>query len=185
MGHGGTLHMTSEGSDEDWLAGAVQSNNGIPEIYLWFDGGILHLEYAEKLGDDQDGEWDGYVDTMDDLEGRAFSAPENTLFVIYSQNYANMQEFYSFPLYEVDDGPDAQYVLVTATMDDSYFWLDVDGFCAEDFGTVNAGESFIFKVTIPDSNGPRLQIESSVGNYFYELTKSSMDMYENWNYITT
>ena len=179
MGRGGTLHMTSKGDDQDWLAGAAQSLDGVPELYLWNQGGIMRLTRAEI----SDGEWDGYVDTMDDLEGRAFAAPENALFVLYNQNYSDLTKLHLFPFYEVDDGPEAQYVLVTSVLDDNYFWLDEDGFCREDFGTVHAGESFVIRVNIPESDGYRLQVESVKGNYFLELIQSKLDMYQHWNYI--
>lgn len=198
FGEGGTLLLFNERKfydwpydkqiDSEWFAGAVRSFNGIPEVYLWLEGGIMRLDHVEGSGGENyggDGHWDGYVDTMNDLEGRAFAAPENTLFVLYNQNYTDMTKLNSLRCYEIDDGPEAQYVLVTSVLDDNDFWLDEDGFCREDFGTVHAGESFVFKVNIPESGGYRLQIESSMGDYFFELTQSNMEMDQNWNYITT
>ena len=192
MGTGGTLQMTSEGNDEDWLAGAVQSFNEIPEIYLRdSSGGILWLTHVEGSGgenyggDGPDDEWDGYVDTMSDLEGRAFSAPENTLFVLYNQDYADLSKLNAFRSYEIDDGPDAQYLLVTSTVDGNYFWLEENGYCREDFGTVDAGDSFIFKVNLSESGRYLLQIESPLGDYFIVLTKNLLPEGETWNYFTT
>lgn len=192
MGTGGTLQMTSEGNDEDWLAGAVQSFNEIPEIYLRdSSGGILWLTHVEGSGgenyggDGPDDEWDGYVDTMSDLEGRAFSAPENTLFVLYNQDYADLSKLNAFRTYEIDDGPDAQYLLVTSTVDGNYFWLEENGYCREDFGTVDAGDSFIFKVNLSESGRYLLQIESPLGDYFIVLTKNLLPEGETWNYFTT
>jgi len=75
-------------------------------------------------------------------------------------------------------------VLVTSVIDGNYFWLDEDGFCREDFGTVDAGESFIFKINLPESGGYLLQIESSMGDYFIELTQDLLPPDENWNYFT-
>ena len=179
MGTGGTLHMTSEASEEDRLCGAGEKVNGTVELHLWYEGGILHLTQTEEIGPT------GYVDTMNDLEGNAFAAPENALFVLYNQDYTDMSALNAFPLYEVDTGGEAQYLLVTSVMDDSYFWLDEDGYCREDFGTVHAGESFVIRVNIPDSGGYLLQIECSAGEYYYELNQSSIDFYQNWNYLTT
>lgn len=181
MGRGGTLHMTSESNDADWLCGAVQCSNEVPEIYLWNQGNILRLTHTAGSS----GEWDGYVDTMNDLEGRAFAAPENTLFVLYNQNHTDLTKLHSLPFYEIDEGAEAQYVLVTSVIDGNYFWLDEDGFCREDFGTVDAGESFVFKVNLPESGGYLLQIESSLGDYFIELTQNLLPPNENWNYFTT
>ncbi|MBR4870364.1 MAG: hypothetical protein IKU12_06250, partial [Oscillospiraceae bacterium] len=179
MGTGGTLHMTSEGSEEDWLCGVGEKVNETVELHLWYEGGILHLIQTEESGPT------GYVDTMNDLEGNAFAAPENTLFVLYNQNYTDMSALNAFPLYEVDTGDEAQYLLVTSVMDDSYFWLDEDNYCREDFGTVHTGESFVMRVNIPESGGYLLQIECAAGEYYYELNQSNIDFYGNWNYLTT
>ena len=122
---------------------------------------------------------------MNDLEGNAFAAPENALLALYNQNYTDLSALKAFPLYEVDADEEAQYLLVTAVMDDTYLWLDEDGYCREDFGTVHAGESFVIRVNIPDSGGYLLQIECSAGEYYYELNQSSIDFYQNWNYLTT
>jgi hypothetical protein len=182
FGTGGTLLLRSH-DDESCFAGAASYYDGmidVPEIFLWDNaGGILCLKGVAT------DEWDGYVDTMTDMEGIAFSAPENTLFVLYNQNYTDMTELAAFPYYEIDDGPDAQYVLVSSVIDDSYFWLDEDGFCREDFGTVHAGESFVIKVNIPENGGYLLQIECSMGGYCFELNRSILEFNENWNYITT
>ena len=156
LGEGGTLLLFNENKfydwpydehiDSEWFAGAVQSFNEIPEVYLWLEGGVMRLDHVEGSGgENYGGEWEGYVDTMNDLEGRAFAAPENALFVLYNQDYTDMTKLNSLRCYEIDDDPEAQYVLVTSVIDGSYFWLDEDGFCREDFGTVDAGESFLFK----------------------------------------
>ena len=180
VGDGGTILMRREDSLEGWYTGAVQFFNETPTIRLFDNmGGILCLEQTE------DGEWGGYADTMNDIEGRAFAAPENAMFVLYNQNYTDMTNLPSLRCYEIDDGPEAQYVLVTSVIDGNYFWLDEDGYCREDFGTVDAGESFVFKINLPESDGYLLQIESPLGNYFIELTQNLLPPGENWNYFTT
>ena len=175
IGRGGALHMTGE-ADENWLAGAAQDAD---TLFLWYSGGLLQLSRTESS------EWDGYVDTMNDLEGRAFSAPEETLFILYNENYTDMTGIPGLRIYEIDDGPEARYLLVTSTRDDLYFWLNEDGYCREDFGTVNAGESFVIRVNLPESGGYWMEIETATNQYCFELTSALMDMYQNWNYITT
>ena len=189
LGEGNTLllYNPNTGTD-DWFAGAVDIKKVVTteyesdfyELHLWYDGGIMTLEHEEGSGG-----WTDYVDTMNDIEGRAFAAPENAMVVLYNQNYDDFSQYYTSPSYTVSDGANSQYVLVTAVLDGTYLWLEEDGFCAEDFGTLNAGESILIWLDIPESGGPNLQIESPLGGYYYELTQSNLIFNENWNYITT
>ena len=71
-----------------------------------------------------------------------------------------MENMPSVPVYEISDHPDAQYVLVSSVEDGSYFWLEEDGYCREDFGTLDAGESFIIRLDIPESGGMNLQVST-------------------------
>jgi len=188
LGVGNTLLLRGLEPPEHCFGGAVGlrktvsggSESEKPELYLWYDGGIMLLERAEN-GD----EWSDYADTMNDIEGNAFAAPENALMVLYNQDFGDFGTLHSLPIYEISDSPEAQYVLVTSVLDGTYFWLDEDGFCREDFGTVDAGESFVIRLDVPDSGGLLLQIESALGDYYYELNRSKLAFYENWNYITT
>ena len=179
-GDGGTILMWGEETEQDWYAGAVRIDREAPEIFLWDNrDGILCLEPAA------DGEWDGYADTMDDIEGRAFAAPENALFVLYNPDYRDFSECVWMRSYTISDSPEARYLLFTAVEDDSYFWLEKDGYCAEDFGTLDAGESVILRMEIPADNGATLQVSTSLGDYYYELSESYLAFNENWNYVTT
>ena len=183
VGCGGTILLRNEDFEEDCFAGAAACQSGVPEILLWDNaGGILCLKHMEN-GDER---WFGYVDTMNAIEGNTFAAPANALCVLYNQNYADFGELYSVPFYEVSGSADAQYVLVTAVEDGSYFWLqDQEGYCAEDFGTLDAGDSILVRLDIPESGGLILQISTSLGDYCYELTRDSLTMVDNWGYITT
>lgn len=180
VGDGGTILMRREDSLEGWYAGAVQFFNETPTIRLFDNmGGILCLEQTE------DGEWGGYADTMNDIEGRAFAAPENTLFVLYNQDYGDLTS-YSLPrTYTISDGPESRYLLFTSVEDGSYFWLEEDGYCREDFGTLDAGESVIIRLDIPTEGGMNLQVSTGLGDFYYELTQSTLVFNEGWNYITT
>lgn len=183
IGCGGTLLLRNEDFYENCFAGAVSDADGITEILLWDnDGGILCLKYMEN-GDDR---WFGYVDTMTDIEGNAFAAPANALCVLYNQSYADFGGLYSLPFYEVSDGAEAQWVLLTAVEDGSYFWLqDQEGYCAEDFGYLDAGDSVVLRCDIPESGGMYLQISTSLGDYCYELTVYGITFADGWGYITT
>ena len=180
VGDGGTILMRREDSLEGWYAGTVQFFNETPTIRLFDNmGGILCLEQTE------DGEWGGYADTMNDIEGRAFAAPENTLFVLYNQDYGDLTS-YSLPrTYTISDGPESRYLLFTSVEDGSYFWLEEDGYCREDFGTLDAGESVIIRLDIPTEGGMNLQVSTGLGDFYYELTQSTLVFNEGWNYITT
>lgn len=183
IGCGGTILLRNEDFYENCFAGAVSTLGGITEILLWDnDGGILCLKHLEN-GDDR---WFGYVDTMTDIEGNAFAAPANALCVLYNQSYADFGDLYSLPFYEVSDSAEAQWVLLTAVEDGSYFWLqDQEGYCAEDFGYLDAGDSMVFRCDIPESGGMYLQMSTSQGDYCYELTVDSITMVDGWGYITT
>ncbi|MBQ2996549.1 MAG: hypothetical protein IJE22_04865 [Oscillibacter sp.] len=189
LGEGNTLllYNPNTGTD-DWFAGALDIKKVVTteyesdfyELHLWYDGGIMTLKHEEGSGG-----WTDYVDTMNDIEGRAFAAPENAMVVLYNQNYDDFSQYYTIPGYTVSDGANSQYVLVTAVLDGTYLWLEEDGFCAEDFGTLDAGESIIIWLDVPETGGPNLQIESKLGEYYYELNQSNLIFNENWNYITT
>jgi len=191
LGEGNTLLLYNDNDYDaldDWFAGAAgmrkvvtaEYESEIYEICLWYDGGLMQLERQEDTG-----QWDDYVDTMTDIEGRAFAAPENTLFVLYNQNYGDFADYDMFRTYTISDGPEAQYLLVTSVIDGNYFWLEEDGYCREDFGTLDAGESIVIRLDIPESGGMNLQVESKLGDYYYELTRDRLVFNENWNYITT
>ena len=183
VGCGGTILLCNKDFAEECFAGAAVCQNGVPEIFLWDNaGGILCLKHMEN-GDER---WSGYVDTMTDIEGNAFAAPGNALCVLYNQSYADFGDLYSLPFYEVSDSAEAQWVLLTAVEDGSYLWLqDQEGYCAEDFGTLDAGDSILVRLDIPESGGLILQISTSLGDYCYELTRDSLTMVDNWGYITT
>lgn len=181
LGDGGTILLRNNHVDEDCYSGTVAEHDDVTEIFLWDNvGGIMVLERGE------DGEWSGYVDTMTDIEGIAFSAPANTLCVLYNQNFTDFSLFPSIPAYEISDSPDAQYVLVASVEDGSYFWLEEDGYCREDFGTVDAGDSFLIRLEIPEKNGFNLQVKTTLGEYFFELKESTLAFVDSaWNYVVT
>ena len=189
LGEGNTLLLYNPNTDtDDWFAGALDIQKVVTteyesdfyELQLWYDGGIMTLKHEEGSGG-----WTGYVDTMNEIEGIAFSAPENAMVVLFNQHYDDFSQYYTVPGYTVSDGANSQYLLVTAVLDGTYLWLEEDGFCAEDFGTLNAGESILIRLDVPENDGPNLQIESPLGGYYYELTQSNLIFNENWNYITT
>jgi hypothetical protein len=180
IGDGGTILLRNEDVEEDCYAGAITEYNGITEIFLWDNAeGIMVLERTEPS------DWDGYVDTMTDIEGNAVGAPANTLCVLYNQNHGGFSTLPSIPLYEISDSPTAQYVLVSSVEDGSYFWLEEDGYCREDFGTLDAGDSIIIRLEIPESGGMNLQVATSLGEYFFELTQGNLAFEGNWTYLTT
>lgn len=189
LGEGNTLLLYNPRTDtDDWFAGALDIQKVVTteyesdfyELQLWYDGGFMTLRHEEGSAG-----WTGYVDTMNDIEGITFSAPENAMVVLFNHNYDDFSQYLTVPTYTVSDGANSQYLLVTAVLDGTYLWLEEDGFCAEDFGTLNAGESILIWLDIPESGGPNLQIESPLGGYYYELTQSNLIFNENWNYITT
>ena len=188
LGKGGTILMCGEDEYTDWLAGAVSYYDGMtdtPEILLWDnDGGILRLKHVYGSGGENYG-GEGYADTMDDIEGRAFAAPENTLFVLYNQDYGDFTEYSWLRTYDLSDGPKAQYLLFTSVEDGSYFWLEEDGYCIEDFGTLDAGESILIRLEVPADGGSNLQVSTQLGDYFFELSQSTLIFDGGWNYITT
>jgi hypothetical protein len=104
--------------------------------------------------------------------------------VLYNENYTDLSQFHILPFYEIDDGPEARCLLVTSALDDTYFWLNEDGYCREDFGTVHAGDSFVIRVNLPESGGYLLEMECSTGAYCFELNQNVMEFYQNWNYLT-
>ena len=181
IGDGGTILLRNEEVEEDCYAGAVTDHSGTTEIFLWDNAeGIMVLERTEPS------DWEGYVDTMNDLEGLCFSAPENALFLLCNESFGDLSAMPSLPLYEISDSPDAQYVLVSSVEDGSYFWLEEDGYCREDFGTVDAGESFIIRLEVPEKNGFNLQVKTTLGEYFFELNESTLAFVDSaWNYIVT
>lgn len=189
LGEGNTLLLYNPNTyDDSWFAGAVDIKKVVTaeyesefyELHLWCNGGIMTLQHEEGSED-----WKDYADTMNDIEGRAFAAPGNAMIVLYNQHYDDFSQYHALTKYEVSDGANSQYILVTSVLDGTYLWLEEDGYCREDFGTLDAGESIVIWLDVPESSGPNLQIESPLGDYYYELTQSSLIFNENWNYITT
>lgn len=173
LGKGGTLCMTSE---EEPLAGAVRSVNEIPEVHLWYGGGILWLTQAEN-------EWDGSVDTMTDLEGNAFAAPENAVLVFYGDAYLDMEQWQQIPIHILEDDPDARQILVSCTLDHIPVWIEQDGVEVAQLGSMLAGESVIVQLRYPESGGAHLCFEFDSEVRYIELDHSTLPLSE-WTYIT-
>lgn len=179
-GEGGTILLYSEENESDWFGGAVQAENETPTIFLWYDGGIMQLDYSEN-----DWEWGGYADTMDDLEGNAFAAPANALLVYYGDDYLDMDRYRnnpSIPIYELADGPDVRQILISCVNDNTALWLVNDGFEVARFGTLMAGESIIIQTGYPDSGGPQLFMEFDGEEYYIELSSACLPP-DTWDYI--
>ena len=178
LGDGGTILMRCEDWEpDDYLNGAVQTANGPEELFLWYNGGILWCQIV-----DGGGNWDGYVDTMTELEGNAFAAPQNALLVLYNQYYVDFDAA-QFTTYELSDGPGAQYLLATAVVDGTKLWLEEDGFVVGDFGTLDAGESVLLWTGIPEKNGPNLNFIVNGESYYYELNQNNIAFPDHWDYL--
>lgn len=52
LGEGGTILMSNADFLQECYAGATQSINGIPELYIWYEGGIMCLKYIEDSSGD-------------------------------------------------------------------------------------------------------------------------------------
>ena len=177
-GEGGTILLYSEENENDWFAGAVQSENGTPTVFLWYDGGIMRLDYTEN-----DSDWGGYVDTMTDLEGNAFAAPENAVLIYYGDEYLDMDWYRDnegIPSYELADGPDVRQILLSCAVDDTPVWIENGGFKIAQLGTMMAGESIIVQTGY---DGAHLCFEYSGIEYYIELSQSALPL-DAWDYIT-
>lgn len=181
-GEGGTVLLYSEGNEEDWFGGAAQVVDEVPELYLWYKGGIMKLTYTEDYSD-----WGGYVDTMTDLEGNAFAAPAEALLVYYGDGYLDMSAFRDnqwVQYFALADGPDAREILFSCVIDDVAFWVENDGVEVADLGTMMAGESFIIQLGYPESEGSHLCFAVGGEEYYLELSHSSLSL-NMWDYIVT
>lgn len=178
VGDGGTILMRREDSLEGWYAGAVQFFNETPTIRLFDNmGGILCLEQTEG------GEWGGYVDTMTDLEGNAFAAPENAVLVYYGDEYLDMDWYRdneAIASYELADGPDVRKFLISCVIDNTPVWIENDGFEIAQLGPMMAGESIIVQTGY---DGAHLCFEYGGIEYYIELSHSSLPL-DTWDYIT-
>jgi len=186
MGEGGTILLSNEESLQNWYAGAVTVYNEIPEIFLWDnEGGILCLTHVEGSGGENyggDGEWGGYVDTMTDLEGTAFAAPDNAVLVYYGDEYLDMDWYRDnegIPVYELADGPDVRKILISCVIDDTPVWIENDGFEVAQLGTMMAGESIIVQTGY---DGAHLCFKYGGIEYYIELSPSSLPL-DMWDYI--
>lgn len=193
FGEGGTLLLFNPDSDGEWLyhediecdwfAGAAQSFNKIPEIYLWYEGGIMRLEHVDGSGGENYG--GGYVDTMDDLEGNAFAAPGNAVLVFYGDEYLDMDWYRQnkdLPFYELTAGPDARQVLISCVLDNTDVWIENNGLVVAQLGPLMAGESVIVQLSYPESGGSHLCFEFGGNEYYIELDRSSLPL-DTWDYI--
>jgi hypothetical protein len=181
-GEGGTVLLYSEENEDDWFGGAAQTVDGVPELYLWYKGGIMKLDYTEDYSD-----WGGYVDTMTELEGNAFAAPAEALLVYYGDGYLDMSAFRDnqwVQYFALADGPDARQILFTGVIDDTTFWIESDGIVVANLGTMMAGESFIIQLGYPESGGSHLCFAVGGEEYYIELSHSSLSL-NMWDYIVT
>jgi len=207
LGEGGTLLLFNEEKfdewpfdkqiDSEWFAGAAQSFNRIPEVYLWLEGGVMRLDHVEGSGGENyggegsGGEWEGYVDTMIDLEGNAFAAPGNAALVFYGDGYFEWLgqdiEWYheneDVSLYAMADGPDVRQILLSCVNDNTPVWIEEDGVVIAQLGTMMAGESIIVRLGYPESGGFHLCFEYGGIEYYIELSQSSLAL-DAWEYIT-
>jgi hypothetical protein len=166
MGEGGVINLVSnqydgerEFTDTCWFAGAIRGVMATypgygeyePEMYLYYNGGIIHLQHGSGSGGENfGGDYQEYRQTMDYLEGNAFSAPEKALLVIYGDSFLNMEEYGYLPIYEISTSAHSRKVLITAVLDHTHFWYeDIDGYTVWE-ETLNAGESVILQVDVPE-----------------------------------
>ena len=186
LGEGNTLLLY--GYDEQgWYAGSVGENDtpdggGDVALYLWVQGGIMKLVPAEHEFPDEN----GYVDTMNELEGAAFAAPEEALLVIYSDQYQDMKRYEKgnlVPIYEAADTLDSRNILITAVLDETLIWLENGGYVTDDIGTLWAGESVMIRTELSDLQDSFLCFEVKGEVYAFELSSDNLDFYEGWSYI--
>lgn len=175
LGEGGTILLRSENLEQDGFGGVVTEDSGVTEILLWDNmEGILCLQYKE---------WDGYQDTMTDLEGNAFAAPANAVLIYYGDEYLDMDWYRDnegIPVYELADGPDVRKILISCAVDDTPVWIENDGFEVGQLGTMMAGESIIVQTGY---DGAHLCFKYGGIEYYIELSNSSLPL-DKWDYIT-
>lgn len=200
LGEGGVINLISEDyyfeeefTETCWFAGALEQefvgdwDHADYDLYmnLCYKGGIIKLKHsAGSGGENYGGDFPDYEETMSYLEGTAFSAPEDTLFVIYGDEFLDMDEYLFLPFYEISTSENARRVLITAVIDNTYFWY-VDKNGEEVWSeTLNAGESVILQIDIPKQTKEKLWLNvNNEAAYSYEINQNNIVFGESY-YIT-
>ena len=192
LGRNGVINLISENYDGEseftdacWFAGAIrgirkestEKNEYEPEMYLYYDGGIIHLKHnAGSGGENFD---DGYEDSMGYFEGNAFAAPPEALFVLYGEN-AYMEyideSFEIVPHYNLSSNDsNSKKILITAVLDNTLFWYEDENSAEVWSENLNAGESVVLKVDVPETAKEVLCINiNDEVTYYYEISTDTV-----------
>lgn len=200
MGEGGVINLVSnqydgeqEFTDTCWFAGAIRgvmaTSPGMgeydSEMYLYYDGGIIHLQHnIGSGGENFGGDYQDYRQNMDYLEENAFAAPEDTLLIIYGDDFLNMEEYGFLPINEISTAADSRQILITAVLDNTYIWYeDQDGYTAW-AETLNAGESVILQIDVPENAKEYLWFNiNDEAAYFYGIDQKNIAL-DDFMYVT-
>lgn len=201
---GGTLLLVAdnfldaeESENTFWLAGAVRENytqtqyevSDATEMYLWYQHGIIKLEHVGGSGGENYGGDDpAYEDTMNYLEGNAFAAPEGTLFILYGENAflgetaVELEDVYHYNL--SSGSSHAELILLTAVLDNTLFWYEDESRNEVWSEVLNAGESVVLKVDVPETAKEVLCINiNDEAVYYYEISSDTISE-DAWYYVT-
>jgi len=188
LGEGNTLLLYGRDFPNDWFGGAAnvrkvvteEYESEICELFLWYEGGIMTLTAVETDGDSGKA-----ADLLADLSFNAHNAPAGTLMVLYTDPFEDWERCTFLPTYRLSDSLDAEYLLISSVEDGTELWLEENGAVVKDFGSLNAGESLLVRMEIPESGGPNLYVSTSLGEYYYELIQGGIAFADHWSYITT
>lgn len=202
MGDGGVINLVSydydgesEFTDTCWFAGSVhgvlsadpEMGEVEPEMYLYYDGGIIRLKHNSGSGGENFG-GDEYGDSMNTLEGNAFAAPPEALFVLYGENaYTDyMDENFEF-VSHYNLSSNAKYsrkILITAVLDNTLFWYEDENGNEVWSEHLDAGESVVLKVDVPQKAKELMCINiNDEAVYYYEISEDTIYP-DDWYYIT-
>ena len=204
MGDNGVLNLISDNYDGEseftdtcWFAGAVYGDFAAdpemgevePEMYLYYDGGIIQLKHDFGSGGEHfEGDASEYEDTMNSLEGNAFAAPSEALFILYGENAYKAyidENFEGIPHYNLSsNGKNSQMILITAVLDNTLFWYEDENREEVLSERLDAGESFVLKVDVPETAEEVLCINiNDEAVYYYEISEDTIYP-DDWYYIT-
>jgi hypothetical protein len=200
LGQGGVINLVSEQYDGEreftdtcWFAGAIRgvlaTSPGMgeydSEMYLCYDGGIIHLQHNHGSGGENfGGDYQEYRQTMDYLEGNAFSAPEDTLLIIYGDDFLDMEEYSFLPVNKISTAADSRQILITAVLDNTYFWYEDQDGCTAWEEMLNAGESTILQIDVPENVKEYLWFNiNDEAAYFYGINQTNIAL-DDFMYVT-
>ena len=202
MGDKGVLNLISDNYDGEseftdtcWFAGAVhgvlsadpEMGEVEPEMYLYYDGGIIRLKHNSGSGGENFG-GEEYENSMNTLEGNAFAAPPEALFVLYGENaYTDyMDENFEFVShYNLSSNAKySQKILITAVLDNTFFWYEDENGNELWSEHLDAGESVVLKVDVPKTAKELMCINiNDEAVYYYEISEDTIYP-DDWYYIT-